>query len=375
VVVWLRSLEELVTVGNNFWHGRRVFLTGHTGFKGSWLALWLSQLGAKVHGLALAPNTEPSLFHLCSLQDTLVSSTIADVRDLKAVCSAVGQAEPEVVFHLAAQPLVRASYVDPVGTYSTNVMGTVHVLEAVRQMPSVRAIVVVTTDKCYENQEWAWGYRETDPLGGHDPYSNSKACTELVSAAYRQSFFGPSQTLEGGVAIATARAGNVIGGGDWSKDRLIPDILRAIEASEPVQIRNPQATRPWQHVLEPLRGYLVLAQALLERWPLNAGCFNFGPSPDDVWSVGRVVDTVCQKFDEKASWHRDDNPTPHEANSLSLDIARANLLLGWRPILDIEKALTMTVDWAKGFMAGVNAHELTLAQIQYFQTLLEPKND
>lgn len=375
MVVWLRSLEELVTMDNNFWHGRRVLLTGHTGFKGSWLAMWLSQLGAKVHGLALAPNTEPSLFHLCSLQDTLASSTIADVRDLKAVCSAVGQAEPEVVFHLAAQPLVRASYVDPVGTYSTNVMGTVHVLEAVRKMPSVRAVVVVTTDKCYQNQEWAWGYRETDPLGGHDPYSNSKACTELVSAAFRQSFFKPNQTSHQGVAIATARAGNVIGGGDWSTDRLLPDVFRAIEAREPVLIRNPQATRPWQHVLEPLRGYLTLAQALFERWPLGADAFNFGPLAEDVWSVGRVVDSVCRRFDDEVIWNQDQNTHPHEAKSLALDIARANHLLGWRPMLDIETALGMTVDWAKGFMAGMGAYEMTLSQIQNFQNLLRQKND
>ena len=364
-----------MTVDSKFWHGRRVFLTGHTGFKGSWLALWLNQLGAKVHGLALAPNTVPNLFQAAELEGCLAGSTIADVRDLKAICAAMGQAAPEVVFHLAAQPLVRASYADPVGTYSTNVMGTVHLLEAVRQTPSVRAVVVVTTDKCYQNQEWAWGYRETDPLGGHDPYSNSKACTELVSAAYRQSFFSQAQTSGRGAAIATARAGNVIGGGDWSADRLIPDVVRAIEAGEPVQIRNPMATRPWQHVLEPLRGYLTLAQALVERRHLNADAFNFGPSAEDVWSVGRVVDTVCRKFDDKATWNQDHNAHPHEAKSLALDISRANLLLRWRPKLDIETALTMTVDWVKGFMSGVDAQEMTLAQIQVYQSLLGQKND
>lgn len=375
MVVGLCAMEGLVTVETHFWYGRRVFLTGHTGFKGSWLALWLKLLGADVHGLSLAPNTNPSLFQAAGLEGYLSRSTIADVRDLTAVFAAMSQAAPEVVLHLAAQPLVRASYADPVSTYSTNVMGTVHVLEAVRQMPSVRAVVVITTDKCYQNQEWAWGYRETDPLGGHDPYSNSKACTELVSAAYSQSFFGPGQQSDQGVAIATARAGNVIGGGDWSTDRLLPDIFRAIEAGESVQIRNPQATRPWQHVLEPLRGYLILAQALFERWPLNAGAFNFGPSVEDVWSVGRVVNSVCRQFDDQAIWHQDQNAHPHEARSLSLDIARANHLLGWRPVLDIETALRMTVDWAKGFMAGASAHEMTLAQIQYYQNLLEQKND
>jgi CDP-glucose 4,6-dehydratase len=279
------------------------------------------------------------------------------------------------VFHLAAQPLVRESYFDPVGTYSTNVLGTVHVLEAVRKTPSVRAVVVVTTDKCYENHEWEWAYRENDPLGGHDPYSNSKACAELVSAAYRQSFFSPSQTLESGVAIATARAGNVIGGGDWSVDRLLPDVFRAIEAGQPVQVRNPLATRPWQHVLEPLRGYLILAQALVERQPLNANTFNFGPSAEDVWPVGRLVDSICRQFDDKVAWERDKSVHPHEAKALALDISRANRLLGWRPLIDIETAITMTVDWAKGFMAGVDAHHLCLAQIQYYQSLLDRKND
>ena len=368
-------MEDLVTFSKDFWRGRRVFLTGHTGFKGGWLALWLSQLGADVHGLALAPNTVPNLFHAGGLEGCLAGSTISDVRDLNAVSVAMDHAAPEVVFHLAAQPLVRESYLDPVGTYSTNVLGTVHVLEAVRKTPSVRAVVVVTTDKCYENHEWEWAYRETDPLGGHDPYSNSKACAELVSAAYRQSFFSPSQTLESGVAIATARAGNVIGGGDWSVDRLLPDVFRAIETGEPVQVRNPLATRPWQHVLEPLRGYLILAQALVERQPLNANTFNFGPSAEDVWPVGRLVDSICRQFDDKVAWKRDKSVHPHEANALALDISRANRLLGWRPLIDIETALTMTVDWAKGFMAGVDAHHLCLAQIQYYQSLLDRKND
>lgn len=364
-----------MSFGNGFWRGKCVFITGHTGFKGSWLALWLSHLGADVHGMALAPNTVPNLFHAGGLEECLASSTIADVRDLNAVSVAMGHAAPEVVLHLAAQPLVRASYVDPVGTYSTNVLGTVHVLEAVRNTPSVRAVVVVTTDKCYENHEWEWAYREADPLGGYDPYSNSKACAELVSAAYRKSFFSPSQTPDSGVVIATARAGNVIGGGDWAADRLLPDVFRSIAAGIPIQIRNPLATRPWQHVLEPLRGYLTLAQALCERWPLNADAFNFGPSAEDVWTVGRVVNTVCQQLDDKPTWNQDQNNHPHEARSLALDIARANLLLGWRPILDIEKALTMTVDWAKGFMAGVDANAMTTAQIQFYQSLLEQKND
>ncbi|MBU6362515.1 MAG: CDP-glucose 4,6-dehydratase, partial [Chloroflexi bacterium] len=284
---WRSPLEAVGLVGMNantpsgqvepaFWHGKNVFLTGHTGFKGGWLALWLAAMGAKVTGYALAPNTTPNLFTSAQIETTLAHSHIADLRDANAVLAAIQAAKPEIVIHMAAQPLVRYSYDHPLETYATNVMGTAHVLDAVRNTPGVRAVVVVTTDKCYENREWVWAYRENEPMGGYDPYSSSKGCAELVSAAYRQSYFSPTRYSDHGVALATARAGNVIGGGDWSADRLIPDAIRAFEAQQALVIRNPLATRPWQHVLEPLAGYLVLAQALYEQGPRFNGAWNFG---------------------------------------------------------------------------------------------------
>ncbi|RYY17500.1 MAG: CDP-glucose 4,6-dehydratase [Alphaproteobacteria bacterium] len=312
-------------VNPTFWSGKRVFLTGHTGFKGSWLSLWLQAMGADLTGFALAPPTDPSLFQAADVAQGM-TSIIGDIRDAGALAHALVTASPEIVIHMAAQPLVRASYDDPVGTYATNVMGTVHVLEAVRRAPGVRACVVVTTDKCYENREWVWGYREDEAMGGYDPYSNSKGCAELVTSAYRRSFFG-----ESGTATASARAGNVIGGGDWAVDRLIPDILRAVVAGEPVVIRNPHSIRPWQHVLEPLSGYLVLAQSLWTDPTGAAEGWNFGPRDEDARPVQWIVEQLCELWGDGASWVRDERLQPHEANYLKLDISKARARLGWEP--------------------------------------------
>lgn len=347
-----------------FWRGKRVLVTGHTGFKGGWLALWLESLGAHVVGYALEPTTTPSLFELTSLAET-TDSTIGDVRDATALLSVLRKAAPEVVFHLAAQPLVRASYLDPVGTYSTNVIGTVNLLEALRQVDSARAVVVVTTDKCYENREWEWGYRESDPLGGYDPYSSSKAATELVVSAYRNSFFSDEATT----AVASARAGNVIGGGDWSDDRLIPDVIRAVTAGHQVQIRNPRAIRPWQHVVEPLAGYLQLAQGLYEQGARFACPWNFGPEDRDAHEVGWVVERATRLWGDGASWFVDEGDHPHEAGFLKLDISRARQRLGWSPKLDLERALDWTIEWYRACLNGSDARALCLEQVSRYETL------
>jgi len=331
-----------------FWQGKRVFLTGHTGFKGSWLCLWLSGMGAEVTGYALEPPTEPSLFVQARV-DELVRSVIADVRDLERLAGEMAAAAPEIVIHMAAQPLVRDSYKIPVETYSINVMGTVHLLEAVRRSPTVRAVVNVTTDKVYENREWVWGYRENEPFGGYDPYSNSKACSELVTAAYRSSYFNPAAYQQHGVAVASARAGNVIGGGDWATDRLVPDIFRAILAGHPVRIRNPYATRPWQHVLEPLSGYLHLAQKLFAEGTRWAGGWNFGPHDDDAWPVEQLVQYLCAAWGGAADYRLDAGDHPHEAHYLKLDCSKARSELGWRPRWGLAKALESIVVWTKAY--------------------------
>ena len=348
-----------------FWHGKRVFLTGHTGFKGGWMSLWLQSLGAQVTGYALAPPTNPSLFEVAHVGDAM-TSIIADVRDLSALQQAMQAAQPHIVIHMAAQPLVRYSYENPVETYSTNVMGTVHLLESVRTTASVKAVVVVTTDKCYENKEWLWGYREDEPMGGFDPYSNSKGCAELVTSAYRRSFF-----QQAGIALASARAGNVIGGGDWAQDRLLPDILTCFEQRRVVQIRNPHATRPWQHVMEPLRGYLTLAERLFEHGSSFAEGWNFGPNDEDAKPVGWIVEQMTAMWGNNAQWQVDAGEHPHEANYLKLDISKARTRLNWHPALRLNEALELITDWSKQRQAGTDMRKLTLSQIHAYQALTE----
>ncbi|AGG32885.1 CDP-glucose 4,6-dehydratase [beta proteobacterium CB] len=355
------------SVNPSFWGGKRVFLTGHTGFKGGWLSLWLSSMGAKVTGYALAPNTIPNFYEVANVAGELEQSHIADIRDLEKLQKAMADAKPEIVIHMAAQPLVRYSYANPVETYATNVMGTVHVLESIRALNSVRAAVIVTTDKCYENKEWAWGYRENEPMGGHDPYSNSKGCAELVTSAYRQSYFSPEKYSTHKVAIASARAGNVIGGGDWSEDRLIPDAIKAFEAQEALMIRNPLATRPWQHVLEPLSGYLVLAQALYEKVAQFDGGWNFGPRDEDARSVQEVINLLIQSWGSPASWKQDQGEQPHEAHSLKLDCSKARQYLGWVPQWSLERAIENITQWQQAYQQQGNMREISLQQIASYQ--------
>jgi CDP-glucose 4,6-dehydratase len=348
-----------------FWRGKRIFITGHTGFKGGWLSLWLQQLGAQVWGYALAPNTTPALFNVARVGEGMHSS-LGDVRDADQLRQAMQACQPDVVLHLAAQPLVRQSYSDPVATYATNVMGTVHLLEAVRHVDSVRAVVNVTSDKCYENREWAWGYRENEAMGGFDPYSSSKGCSELVSSAYRRSFL-----RHHGVALASGRAGNVIGGGDWAADRLVPDILLACEQGRPVVIRHPHAVRPWQHVLEPLSGYLALAEHLFNTPvdPLEA-C-NFGPVDEDAVPVQALVAQLVAFWGRGARWQLDGGQHPHEAHHLKLDISLARQRLGWTPRWRLAEALAHTVAWHQAWLAGQDMQALCLQQIHEYSQALE----
>lgn len=348
---------------NNFeWRGRRVFITGHTGFKGSWLALWLADLGADVTGFALAPPTTPSLFAQARVAD-LITHVDGDVRDLEALSSAMSAARPEVVFHLAAQSLVRYSYDHPVETYATNVMGTVHLLEAVRRIGEIRAVVCVTSDKCYENREWVWPYRESDAMGGHDPYSSSKGAAELAVSAYRRSY----PPLAG--TIASVRAGNVIGGGDWARDRLIPDIVRAMEAGDRPQIRSPNSVRPWQHVLEALGGYLMIAQRLFGGDSSAATAWNFGPSDDDTQPVGWMVEQMLEAWGAEG-WDRPHTPQPHEAALLKLDCSKARAQLGWRPAMPLSTALRQIVDWHRAVSAGGDARTICQSQLHTYRAAL-----
>lgn len=346
-----------------FWSGKRVLLTGHTGFKGSWLSLWLQSMGVDLKGFALEPPTSPSLFLEARVADGMISE-IGDICDYEAVQKVVSSFKPEIVIHMAAQPLVRYSYKNPIETFATNVMGTVHLLEAIRQTGSVKAIVNVTTDKCYENKEWVWGYREDEPMGGFDPYSSSKGCSELVTSAYRRSYFS-----ETGIALATARAGNVIGGGDWAEDRLIPDILRAFEMQQPVVIRNPNSTRPWQHVLEPLSGYLTIAERLWESPKAYAEGWNFGPREEDARPVDWIVDRMAGKWGDGASCKIDGGDHLHEANYLKLDISKARHRLSWSPRWALDEALDKIVEWHQAWLAKKDARALCLEQInQYIST-------
>ncbi len=354
----------------SFWKGKRVLLTGHTGFKGGWLSLWLQSLGVDLVGYALAPSTNPSLFEVADVGNGM-TSVIGDIRDLGKLQAVFAEHRPEIVIHMAAQPLVRYSYENPVDTYSTNVMGTVHLLEAVRNTPGIKAVVNITTDKCYENREWAWGYRENERMGGFDPYSNSKGCAELVSSAYRSSFFNVSNYSQHGVALATVRAGNVIGGGDWARDRLIPDILAAFEKNDLVNIRNPRAIRPWQHVLEPLRGYLTLAERLYEQGSSYAEAWNFGPNDEDAKPVGWIVEQMALLWGEGARWQLDSGEHPHEAHFLKLDISHARGKLDWHPALRLNDALKLIIEWSKPRQAGADMHQLTLSQIHSYQKLTE----
>ncbi|HTD90170.1 MAG TPA: CDP-glucose 4,6-dehydratase [Burkholderiales bacterium] len=348
---------EAVAVKSGFWLNKCVLLTGHTGFKGGWLSLWLQSMGAEVHGYALSPPTETNLFTVAAVGNGMASSMIADIRDAEKLRVAMQTACPEIVFHLAAQPLVRYSYIEPVETYAVNVMGTVHLLEAIRATPSVKAVVNVTTDKCYENRERDWGYRENEPMGGFDPYSSSKGCAELVTSAYRRSFLAAS-----GVSIATARAGNVIGGGDWANDRLIPDFLRAMDVGQTLTIRSPRATRPWQHVLEPLSGYIALAERLYVDGETFAEAWNFGPTDDDARPVQWIVERLAEMRNDM-SWQLDATPQPHEAHYLKLDSSKARNRLDWQPRWSLQAGLRKTLDWHDAWRTSQDMRAVSMAQI------------
>ena len=353
-------MESLV-INQDFWHNRTVFITGHTGFKGSWLALWLKQLGANVVGYALEPLTSPVLFENAKVIKAIKQHNLADIRDLNTLSKAMQDCKPEIVIHLAAQPLVRESYENPLNTYSTNVMGTVNLFEAVRNVSTVKAVLNITTDKCYENKEWLWGYRENEAMGGFDPYSSSKACSELVSSAYRQSFF-----QQQGIALATARAGNVIGGGDWGKDRIVPDAMRAFIENRPLLIRNPMAIRPWQHVLDALSGYLMLCQQLMQYPDKFSEAWNFGPNEDDAQPVSKLADIMVNSWGGKAAWEGDKGEHPHESLSLRLDCSKAKAQLKWKPIWNLERALGETVNWYKAWYNKKDMQQFTLDQIRTY---------
>jgi len=352
-------------INAGFWNNKRVLVTGHSGFKGGWLSLWLQQMGAEVQGYALDVPTTPSFYQEASIADS-VASYSGDVRNLDQLQRVVQSFKPDVVFHLAAQALVKPSYAHPVDTYSTNVMGTVNVLEAVRNTESVRSVVVVTSDKCYENREWHWGYRENEAMGGYDPYSNSKGCAELVTASYRSSFFNPDNYQNHGVAISSVRAGNVIGGGDWAAERLVPDMLKAFDAGVPAIIRSPSAIRPWQHVLEPLSGYLLVAQKMFEGQGLFSESWNFGPSDVDARPVEYIVNKLVSLWGEAAEWELDACLGEHEAHYLKLDCSKVSAQLGWQPVWGLDTTLGKIVDWYKAWKHGENMNEYSRSEIECF---------
>lgn len=345
----------------NFWRGKKVYLTGHTGFKGSWLSLWLQNMGALVKGYSLEANTKPALFIKANVASKMYSE-IGDIRNIEQLTKSIISFSPDILIHMAAQPLVRLSYQEPVETYTTNVIGTVNVLEAARKCSDLKAIVSVTSDKCYENKEWEWGYRENEPMGGHDPYSSSKGCAELVTSAYRRSFFSSKETA----SLASARSGNVIGGGDWAEDRLIPDILKAFEKSEPVIVRNPLSTRPWQHVLEPLSGYLVLAQELYLNGNEFAEAWNFGPKEEDCKSVSWIVDKMVENWGGHKSWSLGKENNPHEAGFLKLDCSKSAIRLKWNPKWDLQMTLKSVVDWHQIYINGGDLRKQCLKEIMNY---------
>jgi len=363
-------------VDRSFWRGRRVLMTGHTGFKGSWLSLWLQAMGAELTGFALAPPTQPSLFELADVAAGM-ESVVGDVRDLDAVLAVVERTRPQVILHLAAESVISASYEDPVRTYATNVMGTVHVLEAARRVDGIAAVVNVTSDKCYENTNVVWGYRETDPMGGHDPYSNSKGCSELVTAAYRQSFFAGDASGGRAVGLGSGRAGNVVGGGDWTPNQLIPDVMTALAEGRPIELRSPQAVRPWQFVLEPLSGYLLLAERLASGDPRFAQGWNFGPPYADCWPVQRIVEQLIDAWgdggagdgNQKGTWKDVGGGAFHEASYLKLDSSLAHERLGWRPRIDLSTALAWIAEWYGAYRSGGDVAALTREQIARFEAL------
>lgn len=356
-----------MVINASFWQGKKVLVTGHTGFKGSWLSLWLKLLGVELFGYSQPPPTKPNLFELTRLAQDMVSIQ-GDVRDLDHLTGVIADYKPEIIFHLAAQPIVRESYLNPVETYATNIMGTVNLLEAVRKTNTIKALVNITSDKCYQNKEWVWGYRENEPMGGYDPYSSSKGCAELVTSAYRSSFFNPQDYDKHGVAIASARAGNVIGGGDWAKDRLVPDIIRSILSKETIYIRYPNAIRPWQHVLDPLNGYLTLAEHLYNDGVKFAQPWNFGPNDSDIKPVSWIVEQLISLWDQDISWENAQSQV-HEANFLKLDCSKAKSLLGWKPKLNLKTSLVWIIKWVKAFQAGDDLHQFTQQQIIDFMDI------
>ncbi len=353
----------------DFWRNKNVLITGHTGFKGSWLSLWLHQLGANVSGYSLEPPTEPSIFEVAKVSSILDHDIRHDIRDLNNLTAEINRIQPEIVIHMAAQSLVRTSYSEPVETYSVNVMGTVNLLEAINQSSFVKVILNITTDKCYENIERSQGYTESDPMGGHDPYSSSKACSELVSAAYRDSFL-----KDKGIALATARAGNVIGGGDWAIDRIVPDIMRACISNTSLTTRNPNSTRPWQHVLEPLWGYIKLSQRLYEQPDNYSEAWNFGPDEDDVKPVSRVIELMLEHWGIENDWQLDTDNQYHEAKLLQLDCTKSNQKLEWQPIWNLSKALEETVSWYKNWHEGEDMLKFTLQQISTYSQQVSHQN-